>query len=283
MKKIVFNKKICYLLLLLPLVINAFANYSSNEDIWYIMRYGKLILKHGFMHTDLLSMHSSFHIVIQQSFSNIIFYLIYNTLNSYGFFLLCELYVAFYVFIIYKICMLLSNKNTFLSIILAVITCLLMQTNYITPRPQLFTYLHILLVIYIIESFRKDNKTKLIYILPLISLLQINLHASMWYILFLFLIPYVIELVVKRNKNVLKIIIIMIIMFLIGFINPYTYENVFFPFLVYNNQINKYISELCSVNLSSDILYVLFSSILFYILLTIQILILYIIKRENYH
>lgn len=280
MKKLKPNKHICYLYLLIPLIVNALISYSSNEDIWYIMRYGKIILQNGFIHTDILSIHSGLHIVIQQGFSNVIFYLIYNYLGDYGFFLLCELFIGLYLFVIYKICMLLSNKKVLLSVLISSITCTLLEFSFITPRPQLFTYLHLLIIIYIMEKFYKNNKTKLIYFLPLISLLQINLHAALWYYLFLFILPYIIVLSIQKNKNVFKIIIIMIIMFLVGFINPYTYENVFFPFMTYSSVINNYIQELYPANIVCPELPVMVISIFFYIILIAQLLI-YIYYKEG--
>ena len=51
MKKFVPNKYIVYLYFIVPLLINAVLNYSSNEDIWYVMRYGKVILENGFIDT----------------------------------------------------------------------------------------------------------------------------------------------------------------------------------------------------------------------------------------
>jgi len=39
-------------------------------------------------------------------------------------------------------------------------------------------------------------------------------------------LPYITDLIIRKNKSCFKIIGIMIVMFLVGFINPYTYENV---------------------------------------------------------
>ncbi len=279
MKKYTPNKYICYLYFLVPLIINAIISYSSNEDIWYILKYGEVILQHGFIHTDILTIHSGLHIVIQQGFSNIIFYLIYKAFNTYGFFLLCELYVGLYLFIIYKICMLLSNKKILLSVLIATITCTLLEISFITPSPRIFTYLHLLLIIYIMELFYKDNKSKAIYFLPLISLIQINTHASLWFYLFLFMLPYVVTLIIQKNKNVIKLLIIMLIMFLVGFINPYTYENVFFPFLVYDPIISQYIEELYPAMLLSPENSVVATSIFFYIILAVELLIYIYYKK----
>ena len=279
MKKFVPNKYICYLYCLIPLLVNAVLNYSANEDIWYIMKYGEIILQKGFIHTDVLSIHSGLHIVIQQGFSNIIFYLIYKFLGDYGFFLLCELYLCLYLYIIYKICMLLSKNKVLLSVLIATITCCLLESSFITPRPQLFTYFHLLSIIYIMEVFYKNSKTKLIYFLPLISLLQINLHASLWCYLFLFMLPYVVSLIINKDKKVLRLLIVMVIMFLVGFINPYTYENVLFLFRTYSPVINQYIMELYPVNIMSSEISVLLNSCLFFIVFFAELLIYIYYKK----
>lgn len=276
------NKYICYLYFLVPLLINSVLNYSFNEDIWYVMKYGEIILQKGFIHTDILSIHSGLHIVIQQGFSNVIFYLIYKYMGDFGFFLLCEIFLCLYLFVIYKICMLLSNKKVLLSVLIATITCTLLEISFITPRPQIFTYLSLLIIIYIMEVFYKNNRTKLIYFLPLFSLIQINLHASLWYYLFLFILPYVVTLIINKNKSVIKLIFVMIIMFLVGFINPYTYENVFFPFLTYDPVINNYIQELFPVSIASSDLPVMIMSILFYVVFAIELLIYIFYKKGNF-
>ncbi len=279
LKKFKPNKYICYLYCLVPLIINAMISYSSNEDIWYVMKYGEIILKKGFIHMDVLSIHSGLHIVIQQGFSNIIFYLIYKYLGNFGFFLLCELFVCLYLFIIYKICMLLSKNKVLLSVLIASITCTLLEVSFITPRPQIFTFFNLLLVIYIMEVFYKNPKTRFIYLLLVISFIQINLHASLWYYLFLFILPYITDLVVQKNKSVFKILGIVVVMFLVGFINPYTYENVFFPFLSYDSYINQYILELFPVNIASTERSILMISLFFYFILFMEIIIYIYYKK----
>ena len=279
MKKYVPNKYICYLYFIVPLIINAILRYSANEDIWYIMKYGQIILEKGFIHTDILSIHSGLHIVIQQSFSNVLFYLIYKYLGSFGFFLLCELMVGLYLFIMYKICMLLSKKNILISVLSPTITCTLLEIIFLTPRPQIFTYFNLLLIMYILEKFYKNNNSKAIYFLPLISLLQMNFHGALWYFIFLFILPYISQMIIEKNKNVLKLLIIVVIMFLVGFINPYTYENVFFPFTTYDPIINKYIMELFPINIASSQRPIVLISICFYIILATIILIYIYYKK----
>ena len=271
-------KNLIFLYFSIPLILNAIINYSSNEDIWYMMKYGEHILKSGFIHTDVLSMHSNFHIVIQQSFTNVLYYTIYQLLGNYGLFLFLELIIIIYLYLLYKLCIKMSN-NKLLSYILPICTVVLLQLNFITPRAQIFTYLFIIILLYIMESFYKDNSTKLIYLLPLISLLQINFHGALWYILFIILLPYIIQLIIDKNKNVFRILIISIIMFIVGFINPYTYETVFFPFTSYSPHINTFINELRPVNLSDSCNSISIISYFFYSILAIVILIYIYYKK----
>ena len=273
------NKNIFFLFFSIPLIINVFVNYSANEDIWYMLKYGEYIIHHGFPHTDMLSMHSGLHIVIQQPLSNILFYFIYHYTGSYGLFLLLEILIIIYLYLIYKLCMLLSN-NKFISSILSILTVILLQSLFITPRGQLFTYLFLIITLYILEAFYKNNKTKLIYLLPIISILQINFHAAFWYILFIFMLPYIFQLIIDKNKNIYKIIIIAVVMFIVGFINPYTYENVFFPFLTYSNYINQFIAELSSPIITSSEKSLVIMSYLFYIIFGIIVL-LYIYNKKG--
>jgi hypothetical protein len=93
------------------------------------------------------------------------------------------------------------------------------------------------------------------------------------------MLPYVVTLIIQKNKNVIKLLIIMFIMFLVGFINPYTYENVFFPFLVYDPIISQYIEELYPAMLLSPENSVVATSIFFYIILAVELLIYIYYKK----
>ena len=206
--------KLLYLYFFIPLSIGCFVNYSFNEDIWYMLKYGEIILNKGFIHTDILSMHSNLHLVIQQGFTNVIFYFIYSNFHQYGIFLFLELFVILYLLLFYKISYLLTN-NKFYSVITSIVSTTLLEF-FLFPRAQIFTYLFVLITIYILESFYKNNQTNLIYFLPLVSLLHINLHGALWASLFIFILPFLLQLFIEKNKNVIKLIVIIIIMFLVG-------------------------------------------------------------------
>ena len=152
--------------------------------------------------------------------------------------------------------MLLSGLKYQTSIILSCITDLFLLTNFILPRPQIFTYLILIVILYIMELFYLEKSKKCIYLLPLLSFLQINLHASMWLMIFLFILPFLVCLFLKWIKNkkdhrIFLLLGILMLMFLVGFLNPYGVKNMTYIFSSYGTSfINDVVVEMAPAVLS---------------------------------
>lgn len=244
------NKYICYLYFFIPIFIGFIVRMDKEADIFFLLRYGEQVVNHGFPVTDFLSMHQGFDFVMQQWLSSVIFYLSYHVLGYYGLLLMVNLVNLFILYMLYKFCMLLSDNNYKISIILTCITDLLLETNFIVPRPFIFDFLLLIIVLYIMEVYYQKKSTKILLWLPLISILQINLHSSTWFMLFLFMLPYVVSLLYEtitnhKDKRIYKVLGIMILMFFVGFLNPYGIKNITYLFTSYGNEyINKLIIEM---------------------------------------
>ena len=244
------NKYICYLYFFIPIFIGFIARMDKEADIFFLLRYGEQVWNYGFPLTDFLSLHQGFHFVMQQWLSSVIFYLFYHLFGHYGLLLIVNLINISIIYMIYKFCMLLSDSNYKVSIFLTCITDLLLETNFIVPRPFIFDFLLLVIVLYIMEVFYKKKSNKILLWLPLISLLQINLHSSTWFMLFLFMLPYIVSIGFETLKNhdvsrIYRVLGIMILMFLVGFINPYGIKNITYLFTSYGNEyINQLIIEM---------------------------------------
>lgn len=244
------NKYICYLYFFIPIFIGFIARMDKEADIFFLLRYGEQVVNHGFPVTDFLSMHQGFNFVMQQWLSSVIFYLSYHVLGHYGLLLIVNLVNLFILYMLYKFCMLLSDNNYKISILLTCITDLLLETNFIVPRPFIFDFLLLIIVLYIMEAYYQKKSTKILLWLPFLSILQMNLHSSTWFMLFLFMLPYVVSLLYETIKNhedkrIYKVLGIMILMFLVGFLNPYGIKNITYLFTSYGNEyINKLIIEM---------------------------------------
>ena len=77
-------KWIKYLILALPVIISCFQTRSLDNDFYFLYSTGEYIVKNGFPFNDILSMHSSMKLVVQQWLSSVIFYYVYGFLGEFG-------------------------------------------------------------------------------------------------------------------------------------------------------------------------------------------------------
>ena len=113
--------------------------------------------------------------------------------DLYGILLFVLVVLTIITYFYYKLCMLVSNKNKMLSTIITVVTMSLLASTFITTRPQIFAYLNLILVLYVMELYSKTNNKKYLLFLPLISLMQINIHGMFFLMLFIFMLPYIVN------------------------------------------------------------------------------------------
>ena len=251
------SKYICYLYFFVPLFICSISNVAKENDIWFLLKHGEYILKHGFSHIEPFSMHQNFSFVMQQWLSSIIFYLSHKTFRQYGILLVMLITNILILYFLYKLCMLISENRFRLSIIITCITDIFLLL-FMIPRPWIFTMLNLIIVLYIMELFYKKNNRKALYFLPLISLIQINIQSSLWFMLFIFMLPYIVCLFIEKEQlnknNIINISLIIILMFICGFINPYGIDNILYIFNSYGNYyINNTVTEMQAISLSESI------------------------------
>lgn len=208
-------------------------------DLFYLIPQGKYILNNGIYHMDPFSIHNGLHVVVQNYMSSCLFYLIFKIFSWNGFVIYTIICNTLICYLIYKICLLISSNNKSLSIIIMVINDILLY-YFLVPRPQLLSYINLLLVIYLLELYVHKNNKKYLYFIPLISILQINMHASLWIMIFLFMLPYIVEGIFKKY-NIKPILFIFLISLVCGLINPYGLENITFIFGSFHN---KYMTSL---------------------------------------
>ena len=275
------SKHLCYIFLFIPIILTFIINISSECDIWFLLSHGRYVLNHGFPHTDFLTMHSGLHFVMQQWLSSIIFYSFYKIFGVLGIYFIVWGANFIILFLLYKLCIKINN-NKFISSMITIIVDVLLSFISITCRPIIFSLIIYILLFYIMESYRRQE-SKIIYFLILLSLLEINLHASMWPILFILLGPYVVYYVysyyIDKNKFIFKLLFILLLMILVGFINPYGIEAMTYSLRSYGiPDINNMIWEMNGLSLNSDLKYVQFFG---YLTLFVMIGVSYLFIRSK--
>jgi hypothetical protein len=271
------NKYLSYLYFIIPIILSCFLITPEN-DLWFLLSIGRYIVSKKIPYTDILSMHTSFSFVSQQWLTATIFYLVYKVFLGIGIHFLLIIINSFILYFLYKICLIKSNGKVFISVLISSFIDILLECTFITPRPQVFTILIITILIYILEVIHKNNNSKLIYLIPILSLFQINIQGAMWLCLFILILPYLVEDIYyyfkNKNKFIFKLLLIVLISFLVGFINPYGISLITYPFRSYGiSYINEIVKEMSSFNLTGQMFIKLYSYLLLFLFILISTII----------
>ena len=254
---------VCILMLTIPFMVYMFSTFRLDNDFSFIINTGRYILKNGFITVEPFTIHNGFFFIPQQWLSAVIFYLIYSKLGIVGIIVFEMLVNSLIIFLLYKIAFLITNDKIKSILITISINIIFHVTGTITTRPQIFDILLLLLQILILESYIYKKKYKCLYFLPIISIIFINLHASIWPMMFVFLLPYYGEYVIKKIKKeetfkIKHLVITTILTGLCGLINPYHIHSVTYLFNSFGiKEINNYITEMIPITINYFKLYML--------------------------
>lgn len=249
MKKITdfIKKNYLFCLLGIPLIYILINLKAIDNDTWWLLNNGKYILHHGIFYIDPFSIHEGLHVVLQQWLFSLIIWIIYSW-GEIPLIIFMFIMAVIFEIIYYKLCYTVS-KNKTLSIFLTLVFMMLFK-EFFTLRPQIFTYLSLIIDLLLLEKYALSDNKKYLYALPFISLIMINMHASMWIMQFLFIGTFIVNAMVnqdeRKDKYRLKpLIIVAIIMFMVGFINPYGYKSVLYLLFSYGgSSSNLFILEM---------------------------------------
>ncbi len=245
------NKKNFLLLYLLVSIFLITAPWYIDNDSWFIFTHGRYILNNGFPYIEPFTIHEGLNFVMQQWLFALILYLCKFKFGVKSLFFFVVTVNLLIVFVLHKLCMVVTKNNYKIAIPIAfLIDFLLIKLTFIRTRPQIFSYVLIPLFIYLIELYRTKGNKKTLFLLPLVSILEVNVHASMWAFLYVYSMPFIAELVIQKftkespTYKVKPLIIALIASVLAGFINPYGYKAMLYFFTSINKGANIYIYEM---------------------------------------
>ena len=240
-----------FILFIIPFIFVCYGNKNPDNDIWFLLTSGRYVLQFGIPSIDPFTIHEGLSLIMQQWLSATILWQLYDWFGQIGLLFLFFLLFFCLSFMVYQLYYKTSN-NKFLSILFSAIAMLLIS-EFIVMRPQIFTYCLLLLELYFLESYVYSSNKKYLWCLPILSLLLINLHASMWYFQFVFFLPFFINsFKIKKftiqSYDIKPILKIMLLMVVIAFINPYGYKAFTFLFKSYGiDLINSYVREMKTI------------------------------------
>ena len=229
---------------LIPLIFVMMMNCKLDNDSWYVLAEGKYIAEKGIYYEDVLSMHEGLNVVVQNYGFAVIFYWIFTIFGAPGIYVTMLLLNLLICYLLYKICILISDKNVNLSLLIMMITDFALALSFVVTRAQMVSFVIFLALIYILELYIKKKSIKYLFLIPILSLIQINVHASLWLMLFLVISVYIIDSINKpefklQGYKTWPLIVFGGIGALVGLINPYGLRMISFILSSYSNAVLK--------------------------------------------
>lgn len=261
----IFIKGILFLLPIISVLI--LIKPRLDNDFYFLYPTGEYLINNGFPTTDFLSMHSTMNITVQQWLSTIIFYFIYSKLGEVGIYALLYICGCILTLALFKLYITVSD-NFFVTSVCTVLSSIYISLYFLTSRPHIFTFLIIVSELFILEKYVKTKKWIHLLFLPILSVLLINLHSSMWMMMFVFMAPYFAQaLPIKIGKikqepccSFLALTICAIVCVAFGFINPYGIEAMTYIFTSFGyEEISNLINEMLPISAKDSTGWIFFS------------------------
>lgn len=165
--------------------------FELDTDFYHILNSGKWIWENKtFMHENVTFVGEGYQTVVQQWLYSVCMYAFYLLGGVTGVKVFAAIQLVVLIFVMNKYLKLQNVR--FKNSLLAIAASLLVTQVYIQVRPQMISLILIYLQLYILEKFRQTRKTGILYLLPVLTLLEANLHCTFWIFHYVFILPYVV-------------------------------------------------------------------------------------------
>jgi len=230
-QKLIWFTSLAFVVYLIPKIFSSF-----DSDGYFLIASGREILNNGFSYYHPFSVAHDMYYVVQQW--------LYTVCLAWldGFGIPAVLFGTFLITVLLSCVetIFLQQRNKTISIAIAIcLSLFFICCNFsymINVRPEAISVVLMILQFICFEKYKQSLQLKTLFPLPLIFLLEANIHMSMIFIHLVFMIPYFLKLPIKIlnffnlkdthipfNKNIQKVLLIS---FLTSLINPYGTEGI---------------------------------------------------------
>lgn len=286
-----YKDKEIVLFLIIPILLMAFMfgiNKIYDTDFFWHLKTGEWVWTHKAVPThDIFSwlrFDTNMEWFAHEWLSEVIFYLIYQGVGYIGLILLPAFICLFIVYFLYT-----TNKEYFkrniILFFLWIGLFLYQIQSFTVARPQVFSYVFLTITIYILTKYR-TQETKLIWLLPIISVLWVNMHGGSFSVLYVLIIITMLSGIfnfkfqrIRGYKlpkiKLIKLSSVFILTILASMINQMGYKILLYPFqLTGNDVLMNTIAEWTAPDIKSR------TGLLVFVALGIVITTLLVLKSE---
>lgn len=179
-----------------------FISRSLDNDIWFLLSHGRYVVQYGWPTTDPLSMHEGLDFVMQQWLSAVIFWESYVIGGESGPIAVVYIVSTAIICAYYRLLRLVAQGNRSIAIAMTALFMIIICPLFMVTRPQIFSLLIFILAVYLLEKSTKSITWTRYLAFFLLSVLLINLHAAMWPLMAILVVPYLMEKIVQLDKKI---------------------------------------------------------------------------------
>jgi len=239
-----------------------FIGHEIDNDGWFLLNHGRYVLEYGIPYVEPFTIHENFSFVMQQCLSSLIFWEIYKYFGIDGLIIFLYPMGALTIYAIYRLTLMSAKGNKDVALVISSFIGIIICLFFIRTRPQIFSTLIFVVEIICLESLHRTNNKKYLLLFPFLSLALINMHAAMWPMMIVFLIPFFFEHLVRYDtKNFFAkektiklsyLCIITVLTMLAGFVNPYGGDAMTYVFRSYGyDMISNLVNEMQPITIRS--------------------------------
>ncbi len=205
-KQYKFNKiLLVFFIILIPVVVLLVRDLDN--DTWFMLNHGRYILKNGlYPEYEPFTVHQGMSFTFQKWLCCILFWLLYDWFGKIGVKIVCIIVYLAFDYVLLKLLNYIKKEAELQNLfIIAVLNgCM---TQYLYTRPQLFTYLFLAAELLVLEKYIREKKAKLLIWIPVMSMLEIQIHSTIWPIMLIFMLPYMFDIsCINKFTDVFKFI-----------------------------------------------------------------------------
>lgn len=243
-KKVLMYFNLSFIVFMVGFTIYKMFLPMGGDDYWWHIKAGQYMLSNNTIpYIDVFSWYGVENNLYWHShewLTEVVFGVVHKFLGEHGIYFFILGLASLIPALILKINWNELKKNKFIAIAWGVIGVQLIS-NVLSPRPHMISFLLLLLVVYSLSKFLKDENSKWIWSIPFISVFWANFHggsSNLPYVLtFLTLILnsfnftfYKVEFKKISNSSLMKLFAVTILSILFIAINPHGFDMIVYPY-----------------------------------------------------
>ena len=222
-------------------IVGVINNYYDS-DTYFIITTGRYIRAEGFPDTNPFTIHAGMNMPVHQWLYDVIVSFFYDVAGSGGLLLLALILLVLLSVSLFSYIGCFTSDVTLAAAVTAVFLWWLRP--WFSIRPAFLSMVIISLEQCCLFRYRDDKKKIFLVIPVLLSLLEVNLHTSLWVMYAVMVIPHIIPAYLPKKGRIgvwiresladrRDLMICFVLILAVGFVNPYGLKGMIYPLLSY--------------------------------------------------